>query len=79
MADPTTFGLFGLAAFLAMLGVNGVLLWRHAPRLTAALGFAGSRGEIMGLVPEGDPTVVRLQPRPMPRHAACAAPVRLAA
>ena len=76
MADSTVFGLFGLFAFLAMLGVNALLLWRHAPRLASALGFAEGRGEWIRPAPEGDPNVVRL--RPVSRRVA-AAPVRLAA
>lgn len=78
MADPTISGLFGLSAFLAILGVNLFLLWRHGPRLAEALGFAQARGEIR-LLPEGEPNVLRLQPRPAARMAACAAPARLAA
>ncbi len=77
MADPTVFGLFGLSAFLAVLGVNLFLLWRHAPRLAEALGFAESRGRIITLLPEGEPNVVMLRPQPV--RAVCTSPVRLAA
>lgn len=76
MADPTIFGLFGLCAFLAVLGLNLALLWRHAPRLAAALGFAESRGSVTLLLPEGEPNVVLLRPA---RLVASESPLRLAA
>lgn len=77
MADPTVFGLFGLSAFLAVVGVNLVLLWRHAPQLSAALGFAEARGKLIVQQPEGEPNVVMLRPRAMPCPGL--SPVRLAA
>ena len=78
MAEPTISGLFGLSAFLVILGVNLFLLWRNAPRLAEALGFAQALGEVR-ILPGGEPSLLRLQPRHAPRPAACAAPVRLAA
>ena len=79
MADPTVFGLFGLTAFLAVLGVNILLLWRHAPRLASALGFAEAHGEMVLPLPEGEPNVVLLRPRAVLQPGGCAAPLGLAA
>lgn len=82
MADPTVFGLFGLAAFLSVLGVNVALLWRHAPQLGTALGFAEARGRLVMLQPEGEPNVVMLRPRAVPcpgLSPAGLSPARLAA
>ena len=78
MADATAFGLFGLSAFLAVLGVNILLLWRHAPSLAEALGFSASRGVVL-TCPEGEPNVVLLRPRGVRRADAVSPTVRLAA
>lgn len=78
MTDPTVFGFLGLLGFLGVLAVNLNLLWRHAPRLAEALGFAEERGQVVFLIPDGEPNVVALRPRPAVR-ATNVAPVRLAA
>ncbi|MCG2841009.1 hypothetical protein L6Q21_08440 [Sandaracinobacter sp. RS1-74] len=78
MADPTLFGLIGPAALLAVLAVNGWMLWRHAPRLAAALelrpephpAFVGSGGE---------PNVLPFAGRRAARPMIAPAPFRLAA
>lgn len=78
MTDPTVFGFLGLLGFLGVLAINVNLVWRHAPRLAEVLGFAEERGQIVHVIPEGEPNVVALRPRPALRPANIA-PVRLAA
>ena len=79
MAEPTVFGLFGLAAFLAVLGLNVGLIWRHADRLVSALGFAEARGQLIRLRPGGDDNVVRLRPGNLSQVTRGRTTVRLAA
>lgn len=59
----TALGLIGSIAFLAILGLNALLLFRNAPRLLAALRLTGAKGTVVVFAPTGESNVIALHPR----------------